>query len=207
MLESLEGKRGDGAGQAADPGARGSVRQADRGQQRAVAGRGAGDPRRRRGGLRRARRAAARAAPRCSSWPATSPAAGSSRPPFGITLRELVDGYGGGTRVRAPGARGAGRRPAGRVPAGRASSTCRWTTRRSPRPSAMIGHGGIVVFDDTVDMAAHGAVRDGVLRRGVLRQVHAVPGRLDPRRRGDRPDRRRATTATPTSRCWTTCAR
>ena len=67
--------------------------------------------------------------------------------------------------------------PLGRLPAGRRSSTCRWTTRRSPQAGAMVGHGGIVVFDDTVDMAAAGALRDGVLRRGVVRQVHAVPGR------------------------------
>ena len=52
---------------------------------------------------------------------------------------------------------------------------------------AMLGHGGIVVFDDTVDMGAAGAVRDGVLRGRVLRQVHAVPHRLGARRRGDRP--------------------
>ncbi len=55
----------------------------------------------------------------------------------------------------------------------------------------MLGHGGIVVFDDTVDMAQHGALRDGVLRDRVVRQVHAVPHRLDARRRGDRPHRRR----------------
>ena len=29
----------------------------------------------------------------------------------------------------------------------------------------MVGHGGLVVFDDTVDMARAGALRDGVLRR------------------------------------------
>jgi formate dehydrogenase iron-sulfur subunit len=28
----------------------------------------------------------------------------------------------------------------------------------------MIGHGGIVVFDDTVDMAEQAPLRDGVLR-------------------------------------------
>ena len=33
------------------------------------------------------------------------------------------------------------------------SSIRRSTTRRSPRIGAMIGHGGVVVFDDTVDMA------------------------------------------------------
>jgi formate dehydrogenase iron-sulfur subunit len=31
-------------------------------------------------------------------------------------------------------------------------------------PDGLIGHGGIVVFDDSVDMAEAGALRDGVLR-------------------------------------------
>ena len=43
-----------------------------------------------------------------------------------------------------------------------------------------------------VDMAQHGALRDGVLRHRILRQVHAVPHRLDARRRGHRPHRARA---------------
>ena len=61
----------------------------------------------------------------------------------------------------------------------------------------VLGHGGIVVFDDTVDMAQHGAFRDGVLRDRELREVHALPHRLDARRRSDRPDhceRRRSRT-------------
>ena len=59
----------------------------------------------------------------------------------------------------------------------------------------LIGHGGIVVFDDTVDMAAAGALRDGVLRHRKLRQVHALPHRLDARRRGHRPHHRAASDA------------
>ena len=51
----------------------------------------------------------------------------------------------------------------------------------------MIGHGGLVVFDDTVDMARAGPLRDGVLRHRVVRQVHAVPHRVHARRRGHRP--------------------
>ena len=46
----------------------------------------------------------------------------------------------------------------------------------------MVGHGGIVVFDDTVDMARHGAFRHGVLRDQVMRKVHALPHRLGARR-------------------------
>ena len=58
----------------------------------------------------------------------------------------------------------------------------------------MLGHGGIVVFDDTRRHGEAGAFRDGVLRHRKLRQVHALPHRLHARRRGDRPDRRRAST-------------
>ena len=126
---------------------------------------------------------------------------------FGITLGELVDGYGGGTRSRA--GRSARSRSAARsAPTSRStSSTCAMDYEAFAAAGAMVGHGGIVVFDDTVDMAAAGAVRDGVLRRGVVRQVHAVPHRRHPRRRADRQDHRRRATATPTSCCSTTCAR
>ena len=39
---------------------------------------------------------------------------------------------------------------------------------------------------------AHGALRDGVLRARVVRQMHSLPHRLDARRGGHRPDRARA---------------
>ena len=71
-------------------------------------------------------------------------------------------------------------------------STRRSTMRLSPPRTALIGHGGIVVFDDTADMAEAGALRHGILRHRMLRQVHALPHRLDPRRRDDGPDRARA---------------
>ncbi len=53
--------------------------------------------------------------------------------------------------------------------------------------SAMVGHGGVVVFDDTVDMGEDGALRDGVLCDRVLRQMHAMPHRFHARRGGHRP--------------------
>ena len=65
----------------------------------------------------------------------------------------------------------------------------------------LIGHGGIVVFDDTVDMAQAGALRHGVLRRRILRQMHALPHRLDPRRRDHRQDPSPANASPRTSRC------
>ena len=114
---------------------------------------------------------------------------------FGVTLRELLYDYGGGSATGRPIRAVQVGGPLGRLHSGSRSSIRRSTTRRSPAIGALLGHGGIVVFDDTVDMAQHGALRDGVLRGRVLRQVHAVPDRLDPRRRGDRPHHRRGSDA------------
>ena len=122
---------------------------------------------------------------------------------FGITLGEIVDDIGGGTADRPAGQ--ARCRSAGRsAPISRARcSTRRSTTRPSPPSDGLIGHAGIVVFDDSVDMAEAGALRHGVLRHRKLRQVHALPHRLDARRRDDRPDRPAAIEPRKTSRCST----
>jgi formate dehydrogenase iron-sulfur subunit len=72
---------------------------------------------------------------------------------FGVSLGELVDGYGGGTRSR---------RPVRAVqvggPLGAYLPTSRFDLPMDYEAfvaaGAMVGHGGIVVFDDTVDMAA-----------------------------------------------------
>jgi formate dehydrogenase iron-sulfur subunit len=72
--------------------------------------------------------------------------------PFGATLRELVEGYGGGT---------ASGRPARAIqvggPLGAYLSEADWDVALDYEAlggiDAMLGHGGIVVFDDTVDMA------------------------------------------------------
>jgi formate dehydrogenase iron-sulfur subunit len=71
---------------------------------------------------------------------------------FGITLDELVNGHGGGTRsgrpVRAIQVGG----PLGAyIPASQFDLQTGYETLADVQ--AMIGHGGIVVFDDTVDMA------------------------------------------------------
>lgn len=71
---------------------------------------------------------------------------------FGITLRELVETFGGGTRsgrpVRAVQVGG----PLGAyLPADRLDLPMDYEAFAEAK--AMIGHGGIVVFDDTVDMA------------------------------------------------------
>jgi formate dehydrogenase iron-sulfur subunit len=72
---------------------------------------------------------------------------------FGITLSELVDGYGGGTLsgrpVRAVQVGG----PLGAyLP--RAQFDLPMDYEAFAAAGAMVGHGGIVVFDETVDMAA-----------------------------------------------------
>ena len=55
--------------------------------------------------------------------------------------------------------------------------------------------------------ARTGALRDGVLRDRILRQVHAVPDRLDARRRSASTASARASSATRTSSCSRICAR
>jgi len=73
--------------------------------------------------------------------------------PFGITLRELVEGYGGGTRsgqpVRAVQVGG----PLGAyLPAAMLDLPADYEALAEA--GAMLGHGGITVFDDRVDMLA-----------------------------------------------------
>ena len=72
--------------------------------------------------------------------------------PFGLTLRELVDGFGGGSRsgrpLRAIQVGG---------PLGAYLPEHQWDTPLAYESfaavGAMLGHGGVVCFDDTVDMA------------------------------------------------------
>ena len=72
--------------------------------------------------------------------------------PFGITLKELLQDFGGGTRsgrpIRAVQVGG----PLGAfLPAAKFDTPLDYETFAAA--GGMIGHGGIVVFDDTVDMA------------------------------------------------------
>ncbi len=83
---------------------------------------------------------------------ATSNTAGSSEPAFGLTLGELVEKVGGGT---------ASGRPVRAVqvggPLGAYLPTSRFDLPMDYEAfaavGAMVGHGGVVVFDDTVDMS------------------------------------------------------
>jgi formate dehydrogenase iron-sulfur subunit len=71
---------------------------------------------------------------------------------FGITLDELVNGYGGGTRSGRPiRALQVGGPLGAYVPAAQLALRAGYESLAAEE--AMLGHGGIVVFDDTVDMA------------------------------------------------------
>ncbi|HEU5158741.1 MAG TPA: NADH-ubiquinone oxidoreductase-F iron-sulfur binding region domain-containing protein [Streptosporangiaceae bacterium] len=72
--------------------------------------------------------------------------------PFGVTLGELVNGYGGGTRTGRPVRAVQVGGPLGAyLPVERFDLEMDY--ERFAEAGAMVGHGGIVVFDDTVDMA------------------------------------------------------
>jgi formate dehydrogenase iron-sulfur subunit len=72
--------------------------------------------------------------------------------PFGITLRELVEDYGGGTLTGRPVRAVQVGGPLGAyIPASGLDVATGYEELAAT--GAMIGHGGIVVFDDTVDMA------------------------------------------------------
>ena len=196
MLESLEGKRGDGARQAAAPGDRRACSASRPSINNVLTPRrGADDPRPRAARTIATSASAARAARRSSSSPATSSRAASSRrrsaSPCASSSRTTAAARASGP----PGPGRAGRRPARRLPAGRRSSTLPMDYEAFAEAGAMVGHGGIVVFDDTVDMARQARFAMEFCADRVVRQVHAVPHRLRPRRRGDRPDHRRRRTA------------
>ncbi len=106
---------------------------------------------------------------------------------FGVSLREVLYDYGGGSATGRPIRAVQVGGPLGAyIPASQFDVLIDYEALAGI--GALLGHGGIVVFDDTVDMAPHGPLCDGVLRGGVLRQVHALPDRLNARRRSDRPD-------------------
>ena len=87
---------------------------------------------------------------------------------------------------RAADPRGAGRRPAGGVPA-RVAVRCEARLRSLHRDQ---GDAGARRYRGLRRHGRHGsagALCDGVLRHRILRQVHPVPHRLDPRHGGDRP--------------------
>ena len=179
------------AGEAAAAGAQGAVRAADGDQQRAVAGGGAVHPRR---GRRRPTPTSAWGgrAGRCRSRsPATSGTAGSSRRRSGSRSAS--------SSTRSAAARHSGR-PVRAVQVGGplgayfppALFDTAFDYEAFAAQDGLIGHGGIVVFDDTRRHGAAGALRLRLLRDRELRQVHALPDRRGARPRDHGPaDRRR----------------
>ena len=125
---------------------------------------------------------------------------------FGITLGELVDDIGGGTRTG---------RPVRAVQVGgplgayfpRALFDTPFDYEAFAARDGLIGHGGIVVFDDTVDMAQQ--ARFAMEFCAIESCGKCTPCRIGSTRgvETDRPDHRRRATRRPTSRCSTTSAR
>ena len=110
---------------------------------------------------------------------------------FGLTLGEIVEDLGGGTATGRPvravqvgGPLGAYFPPALFDTRVRLRSLCR--ARRADRPWR---GGGVRRYGRH---AAPGALRHGVLCRGILRQVHPLPDRLGARDGSDRPRPRRS---------------
>ena len=120
---------------------------------------------------------------------------------FGVTLRELLYDFGGGSASGRPIRTVQVGGPLGAyIPESHFDTPLDYEAFTAI--GALVGHGGIVAFDDTRRHGEDGALCDGVLRHRILRQVHAVPHRLDARRRGDRSHHAgRVRTAGRTSSC------
>ncbi len=106
---------------------------------------------------------------------------------FGVTLGELVDEIGGGT---------ASGRPMRAVQVGgplgayfpRALFDTPFDYESFTAKDGLIGHGGIVVFNDSVDMAAQARFAMEFCAFESLRQVHPLPDRRGARPGTGRPD-------------------
>ena len=205
LLESLEGKRGMVRAKPPLPAHQGPVRQADRHQQRALASPpcrssstdGAGFYRD--FGMGRSR----------GTMPIQLAGnvkhGGLFETAFGITLGELVDDIGGGT---------ASGRPVRAVQVGgplgayfpRALFDTPFDYEAFAARDGLIGHGGIVVFDDTVDMAKQ--ARFAMEFCAIESCGKCTPCRIGSTRGVEVIDRiiARRATAPPTSRCSTTSA-
>ena len=109
---------------------------------------------------------------------------------FGVTARELIEDFGGGTLSGRPVRAVQFGGPLGAyLPESKLDTQMDYEA--FIKEEAMVGHGGIVVFDDTVDMAKQARFAMEFCAIEIVRQVHALPHRIGARRRGDRPHRRR----------------
>ena len=107
---------------------------------------------------------------------------------FGMTLGELVNDVGGGTRTGRPiravqvgGPLGAYFPPS--------LFDTPFDYEAFAARDGLLGHGGIVIFNDTADMAAQARFAFEFCADRILREMHALPHRIGTRRRGCRQDR------------------
>ncbi len=124
---------------------------------------------------------------------------------FGVTLGELVNDIGGGTLsgrpVRAVQVGG---------PLGAYFPPSLFDTpfdyEAFAAKDGLIGHGGVVVFDDTVDMSRQARFAMEFCAVGIMRQMHPVPHRLGARHGDGGQDHRRPRRSMPTWNCCATFA-
>ena len=108
---------------------------------------------------------------------------------FGLTLREAIYDFGGGTATGRPLRAVQVGGPLGAYfPESLLDTPLDYEAFAAKR--GLVGHGGIVVFDDTVDLAKQARFAMEFCAHRELRQVYAVPDRLDARRGGDGPHHR-----------------
>ena len=130
---------------------------------------------------------------------------------FGVTLRELLYDYGGGSRSGRPIRTVQVGGPLGAfIPESQFDLPLDYEAfAAKKRHGGPRRHRGVRRHRG---YGRHGALRHGVLRDRIVRQVHAVPDRLDPRGRGDGPGHRRPGRAAirprrrRAPRCSRTCA-
>ncbi len=105
---------------------------------------------------------------------------------FGLTLRELVEDYGGGTASGRPLKAAQVGGPLGAwVPPSQFDTPLDYEAFAAI--GAMLGHGGVVVADDTLDMAHMARFAMQFCAEESCGKMHPMPHRLDPGCGGDRP--------------------
>ena len=109
---------------------------------------------------------------------------------FGVSLHELIYEFGGGTASGRPARAVQMGGPLGAyLPASQFHLVQDYETFAANE--AMVGHGGLVLFDNTVDMAEQARFAMEFCAIEFLRQMHPLSYRLDTWRGGDRQDPRR----------------